>query len=68
MVHMRRAIAGRTMDNQGRGLFSLLLRHLPDVDTRVVRAGEFPWDSLIGFPFGDGHPHDKDLITPVTRT
>lgn len=66
-VSMQQVIAWRTMHSQGRGLFSLLLRHLPDADTRVVREGEFLCNSLIGFNFGDGHLHNEDLVTAVQR-
>jgi Transmembrane protein of unknown function (DUF3556) len=34
-VSMQQVIAWRTMHSQGRGLFSLLLKHLPDIDTRT---------------------------------
>ena len=64
-VTMQQTIAWRTMHSQGRGLFSLLLRHLPDVDTRTVREGEFVCNSLVGFNFGDGHMHNEDLIRAV---
>jgi len=53
------------MHSQGRGLFSVLLKHLPDIDTRTVREAEFLCNSLIGFNFGDGHLHDEDLIRAV---
>lgn len=66
-VSMQQVIAWRTMHSQGRGLFSLLLKHLPDIDTRTVREGEFVCNSLIGFNFGDGHLHDEDLINAVQR-
>jgi hypothetical protein len=61
-ITSQRTIAWRSMHSQGRGLFSLLLEHLPDVDTRTVREGEFICNSLIGFNFGDGHLHNTDLI------
>ena len=64
-VTMQQVIAWRTMHSQGRGLFSLLLRHLPDIDARTVREGEFVCNSLVGFNFGDGHLHNEDLITAV---
>ena len=51
----------------GRGLYSLLLTHLPDIDVRTVREGEFVCNSLIGFNFGDGHLHDADMIRAVQR-
>ncbi|BBY22315.1 DUF3556 domain-containing protein [Mycobacterium stomatepiae] len=64
-ITSQRTIAWRSMHSQGRGLFSLLLNHLPDVDTRTVREGEFICNSLIGFNFGDGHLHNEDLIRAV---
>ena len=64
-VTMQQMIAWRTMHSQGRGLFSLLLRHLPDIDTRTVREGEFVCNSIIGFNFGDGHLHNADMIKAV---
>jgi hypothetical protein len=66
-VTMQRVISWRTMHSQGRGLFSVLLKKLPDIDTRSVREGEFVCNSLIGFNFGDGHLHDKDMIAAVQR-
>jgi uncharacterized membrane protein YkgB len=64
-VTMQQLIAWRTMHSQGRGLFSLLLRRLPDIETRTVREAEFVCNSLIGFNFGDGHLHNADLIAAV---
>ena len=55
-------VAWRTMHSQGRGLFSVLLKHLPDIDAYTVREAEFVCNSLIGFNFGDGHLHDDRLI------
>jgi Transmembrane protein of unknown function (DUF3556) len=66
-ITAQRTIAWRTMHSQGRGLFSLLLTHLPDIDTRTVREGEFICNSLTGFNFGDGHLHDADMIQAVQR-
>ncbi|HZA10561.1 DUF3556 domain-containing protein [Mycobacterium sp.] len=66
-VTLQRAISWRTMHSQGRGLFSVLLKMLPDIDTRTVREAEFVCNSLIGFNFGDGHLHNEDLIAAVQR-
>jgi hypothetical protein len=66
-ISMQQPIAWRTMHSQGRGLFSLLIRHLPDIDTRTVREAEFICNTLVGFNFGDGHLHDEDLINAVQR-
>jgi Transmembrane protein of unknown function (DUF3556) len=64
---MQSTIAWRAMHSQGRGLFSVLLKNLPDIDTRTVREAEFTCNSLIGFNFGDGHLHDEDMIAAVQR-
>src|ERR1700733_4550051 len=66
-VTLQKTTAWRSMHSQARGLHSLLLTHLPDVDTRTVREGEFVCNSLIGFNFGDGHLHDADMIRAVQR-
>ena len=64
-VTMQQTLAWRTMHSQGRGLLSLLIKHLPDVDQRTVREAEFICNSLIGFNFGDGHLHNEDMINAV---
>jgi len=64
-VTMQQTISWRTMHSQGRGLFSVLLKNLPDIDTRTVREAEFTCNSLIGFNFGDGHLHDASLVEAV---
>ena len=66
-ITMQSTLAWRTMHSQGRGLFSVLLKNLPDIDTRTVREAEFVCNSLIGFNFGDGHLHNEDLIAAVQR-
>ncbi len=66
-ITLQKSIAWRSMHSQARGLFSLLITHLPDIDTRTVREGEFVCNSLIGFNFGDGHLHNADLIRAVQR-
>jgi hypothetical protein len=64
-IAMQQVAAWRSMHSQGRGLFSVLLKNLPDIDARTVREGEFVCNTLIGFNFGDGHLHNEDLITAV---
>lgn len=63
----QQAIAWRCMHSQGRGLLSVLLKNLPDLDSRTVREGEFACNTLIGFNFGDGHLHDENMIAAVQR-
>ncbi|WP_099024046.1 DUF3556 domain-containing protein [Mycolicibacterium palauense] len=66
-VTMQQAVAWRSMHSQGRGLLSVLLKALPDLDTRTVREAEFACNTLIGFNFGDGHLHDAAMIAAVQR-
>ncbi len=64
-IFVQQVIAWRAMHSQGRGLFSVLLKKLPDIDSRTVREGEMVCNTLIGFNFGDGHLHNEDLIEAV---
>ena len=64
---MQMTCAWRSMHSQGRGLHSLLFRHLDDVDRHTIREGEFVCNTLVGWNFGDGHLHDEGLIEAVQR-
>lgn len=67
---IQKALAWRAMHSQGRGLFSVLLEHLDDVEdptARTVREGEFVCTTLLGWNFGDGHLHDERLVAAVQR-
>ncbi|APE35436.1 hypothetical protein BOX37_17435 [Nocardia mangyaensis] len=64
-ITLQQTIAWRSMHSQGRGLFSLLYKHIPEIDRWTVREAEFACNSLIGFNFGDGHLHALDLIDAV---
>ncbi|QLL08592.1 DUF3556 domain-containing protein [Mycobacterium vicinigordonae] len=64
-ITCQKTIAWRAMHSQGRGLFSLLISRLPDIDIRTVREGEFLCNSTIGFNFGDGHLHDASFVRAV---
>jgi hypothetical protein len=61
-ITMQQTIAWRSMHSQGRGLFSVLYRSVPDIESRIVREAEFSCNSVIGFNFGDGHLHDERLV------
>jgi len=64
-ILVQQILAWRAMHSQGRGMYSVLLKNLPDIDIRTVREGEMVCNSLIGFNFGDGHLHNEDLIQAV---
>ena len=64
---VQKALGWRSMHSQGRGLFSVLIEHLDDIETRVMREGEFMCNILVGWNFGDGHLHDERLIAAVQK-
>jgi hypothetical protein len=64
-ITLQQTIGWRSMHSQGRGLFSLLYKHVPGIDRWTVREAEFACNSVIGFNFGEGHLHDEDLINAV---
>lgn len=64
-ITLQQIITFRAMHSQGRGLYSVLYRSVPDIETRVMREGENMANSLIGFSFGDGHLHNESLIAAV---
>ena len=64
---IQKALAWRSMHSQGRGLFSVLLARLDDIETRTVREGEFICNAVLGWNFGDGHLHDERLVAAVQR-
>ncbi|MCA4726469.1 DUF3556 domain-containing protein [Mycolicibacterium fortuitum] len=64
-VFTQQVTAWRALHSQGRGLYSVLLNSLPDIDTRTVREGEMSCNTIIGFNFGDGHLHNEDLIAAI---
>jgi uncharacterized membrane protein YkgB len=64
-IFVQQLLGWRAMHSQGRGLYSVLLKNLPDIDRRTVREAETICNSLIGFNFGDGHLHNEDLIQAV---
>ncbi|MCG3751038.1 DUF3556 domain-containing protein [Amycolatopsis sp. Poz14] len=66
-ITMQQTIAWRSMHSQGRGLFSVLAKNLPDLETRTVREAEFGCNSIIGFNFGDGHLHDLSFVNAVQK-
>ncbi len=64
-IATQKLTAWRAMNTQGRGLISVLLARLPDIETRTVREGEFVGGALVGFSFGEGHLHNEDMIRAV---
>ena len=64
---MQKLLAWRSLHSQGRGLYSALITHLPDIETRTIRDAEFVCNTILGWNFGDGHLHDERLIAALQR-
>lgn len=64
---VQKAVGWRSMHSQGRGLFSVLIEHLDDLEGRTIREGEFMCNTIVGWNFGDGHLHDERLIAAVQK-
>lgn len=61
-ITLQQTIAWRSTQSQGKGLFSVLYKYLPDIESRTIREGEFASNAMIGFNFGDGHMHGPELM------
>ena len=66
-VFIQKAMAFRMMHPMGRMHISLHMRHNDDMDTRVLREGEFLGNVLLGWNFGDGHCNDERLVEAVQQ-
>lgn len=66
-ITLQQTIGWRTMHSQARGLYSLLMHHVPDLDRATVREAEFACNSIVGFNFGDGHFHNEDLLAAIQK-
>lgn len=64
-VYMEFAVAWRMLNTHARGILSVQLRHLDDVENYEIREAEFVCSDLLGWQFGDGHLHDERLINAV---
>lgn len=64
-IYLEFATAWRMMNTHARGLASVLLEHLDDVEAHEIREAEFVCSALVGWQFGDGHLHDERLISAV---
>jgi hypothetical protein len=64
---MQKLLGWRSLHSQGRGLYSVLIEHLPDIETRTIRDGEFVCNTILGWNFGDGHLHDERLIAALQK-
>lgn len=66
-IFMQKAMAWRTMHSQGRGLMSLMMRHLDRLENYRIREAEFTCTTLVGWQFGDAHLHNEATIEAVQR-
>jgi hypothetical protein len=60
-----KALAFRSMHCHGRAMNALLPKAVDDVEAYHVREGEFMAGATIGWNFGDGHFHGKQLLEAV---
>ena len=66
-IFMQKAMAWRTMHSQGRGLMSMMMRHLDHLESYRIREAEFTCTTLVGWQFGDAHLHNEATIEAVQR-
>jgi hypothetical protein len=64
-VLLTKALAFRALHNQGRALNGLIFRAVDDLEDYTVREGEFLAGACIGWNFGEGHFHGKQLLDAV---
>lgn len=64
-IFLQKGIAFRMMHLMGRAHITLQMRHNADMDSRVLREGEFISNTLTGWNFGDAHCHDERLVEAV---
>jgi hypothetical protein len=64
---VQRVLGWRCLHGQGRGLLSVALEHLDDIDSRTVREGEVACNTITGWNFGDGHLHGEPLIAAIQK-
>jgi len=64
---MQKLLGWRSLHSQGRGLYSVLIEHLDDIESRTIRDGEFVCNTILGWNFGDGHLHDERLIAALQK-
>ncbi len=66
-IFIQKAMAFRMMHPMGRMHITMHMRHSGDIDTRVLREGEFISNTLTGWNFGDAHCHDERLVEAVQQ-
>jgi hypothetical protein len=62
---LAKGLAFRSMHSHGRALNGLLPRAVDDVEDYHVREGELVAGVVLGYNFGDGHFHDRQLLEAV---
>ncbi|MGK2954128.1 MAG: DUF3556 domain-containing protein [Solirubrobacterales bacterium] len=64
-VLLTKGLAFRSLHNQGRALNGLAFRAVDNLDEYTVREGELVGGTVVGWNFGDGHFHGKQLLDAV---
>jgi transmembrane protein DUF3556 len=67
-VTLHQLLGWRSLHSQGRGLNSVMMRHLgDDIDVYTPREAEFMCNALVGWNFGDGHLHSQFMLEAIQR-
>lgn len=64
-ILLTKALAFRSMHNQGRALNGLVFRAVDELEDYRVREGEFLAGATVGWNFGEGHFHGRQLLEAV---
>jgi hypothetical protein len=64
-VLLHKGLAFRSMHSHGRALNGLVPRAVEDVEAYRVREGELVAGVVLGYNFGDGHFHGRQLLEAV---
>jgi len=64
-VSVYRGLAFRSMHSHGRALNGLAARAVDDIEAYEAREGEIVAGVVLGYNFGDGHFHDRQLLEAV---
>jgi hypothetical protein len=64
-VLLYKGLAFRSMHSHGRALNGLSARAVEDIEGYDVREGELVAGVVLGYNFGDGHFHDRQLLEAV---
>ncbi|MEU2006942.1 DUF3556 domain-containing protein [Rhodococcus sp. NPDC019627] len=62
---VEKAVAWRSLHMHGRALTTLIGNHVSSYQDYDIREGEFVAGAVLGWQFGDGHLHGKQLVDAI---